>query len=61
VSKHDSPRYEVHPATLGWGWGVYEHAEDEPAFSGIGSRQAAEDLAEALNRVAAARESPASG
>lgn len=46
-------RYEVHPTSPRWG--VFEHGEDEPAVAGIGSREAADDLADAMNMAARRR------
>lgn len=47
------PRYEVRPTSPLFG--IFERAADEPVVVGIGSREAAEDLAAAMNREARER------
>lgn len=47
------PQYEARPTSPLFG--IFEHAGDEPVVSGIGSREAAEDLAATMNREARER------
>lgn len=55
----NQPAYEVQPTSPYWG--IFERGADEPVLAGIGSKQAAEDLADAMNRSAENRlSSPAS-
>ena len=49
----NQPRYEARPTSPLFG--VFEHAADDPVVPGIGSREAAEDLAAAMNREARER------
>lgn len=48
------PQYEVHPTSPRWG--IFERGQDEPAVAGIGSKEAAEDMAQAMNWAAAERQ-----
>lgn len=49
----ETPRYEVHPTSPRWG--IFSRGEDEPVLRDIGSKEAAEDLADAMNMAARRR------
>ncbi len=49
----NQPQYEARPTSPLFG--IFEHAADEPVVCGIGSREAAVDLAAAMNREARER------
>lgn len=51
---NELPTYEIQPRSPRWG--IFERGADEPALANIGSRQAAEDLARAMNWAAADRQ-----